>query len=89
MQRDIRIQVPEYVGELLLRHDGELQHGIVIGLSEKVSIKIHSNLPSPKADDFHMRGSIRRRNSHINLDSSKIHHCMKVSRPSGEKDFPV
>lgn len=58
MQRNIRIQVPKYVVEFLLRHDREFQHRIVIGLSKNVTIKIYSNLPSPKADNLNMRGCI-------------------------------
>lgn len=58
MQRNIRIQVPKYVGEFLLRHDREFQHRIMISLSKNISIKIYSNLPSPKADNLNMRGYI-------------------------------
>lgn len=52
MQRNVRIQVPKYVGEFLLRHDREFQHRIMISLSEKVSIKIHPDLGSPEADNI-------------------------------------
>lgn len=51
MQRNIRIQVPKYVGEFLLGHDGEFQHRIVIRLSKEVTIKMHSDLPQLKADN--------------------------------------
>lgn len=51
MQRNIRIQVPKYVGEFLLGHDGEFQHRIVIRLSKEVSIRRHSDLPQLKADN--------------------------------------
>lgn len=54
MQRNIRIQVPKYVGELLLGHDGEFQHRIVISLSKEVRVKMHSDLPQLKADDINI-----------------------------------
>lgn len=54
MQRNIRIQVPKYVGELLLGHDGEFQHRIVISLSKKVRVKMDSDLPQLKADDINI-----------------------------------
>lgn len=59
MQRNIRIQITKYVGELLLRHDGEFQHGIMIGLAKNGSIRIYSDLLSLKADKLNMRGYIR------------------------------
>lgn len=94
MQRNIRIQVPKYVGEFLLGHDGEFQHGIVIGLSKNFSIKIYSSLPSPKTDHFNMRRCViagrmwgeANRNNNIGFDHEKINLCMKVSNG---KDFPV
>lgn len=32
VQRDVGVQVAEEVRELLLRHDGQLQHGVVVRL---------------------------------------------------------
>lgn len=35
MQRDVGVQVAEDVSELLLRHDGQFQHGVVVRLGSK------------------------------------------------------
>lgn len=35
VEGDVGIQVPEDMGQLLLRHDTQLQHGVVVRLEER------------------------------------------------------
>lgn len=37
MQGDVVVQVAEDVSQLLLRHDGELQHGVMVRLQKETT----------------------------------------------------